>query len=195
MGDVDARVEEVLKTLQDCCGVIAVKVLSEEEKREILKVEGEEEEKIIFGMCRSLNEGVREALKREFTVAMIIDTSKFQYPHHPYIIMKCGDKVLGELIGDEEKIEELRRDPSNLFLWRNFVVYMKRLPRDPKERKKMRVIYLSREPPQLQSLSYIRNSVFGTPSTRGDILIKRMLTVQSQDPNVGTCLIGFNIER
>ncbi len=189
----DAQLEGVLRTLRECRGVIALKVLSEEEKREILDTEGRVEAKIVFGMCKSLNKGLREALQREFTVAMVIQTSEFQYPHHPYMSMVWGDQVVGELIKDE-KVEELRKNRGNLFLWENFVVYMKKLPRNPKERDEMRIVYLPREPLQLKGLSYVKDSVFGTPSTEGDTLIKSMLAIRSEEPTVGTCLVGFNIK-
>jgi len=189
----NARIEEILKILRECSGVIAVKMLSEEEKKEILNAESKAEEKIVFGMCKSLNKGVREAVQREFTVAMVIQTSDFKYPHHPYMIMVCGDQVLGELVDDQKKIEELRKNPNNLFLWENFVVYMKKIPRNREEREKMRLIYLPREPVQLRGIPYVRDSVFGTPSTQCDMLIKKMLGIQSQDITIGTCLIGFNI--
>ena len=195
VGTKDLELEGILRTLQECRGVLALKVLSEEEKREILDTEGRVEEKIVFGMCKSLNKGLREALQREFTVAMVIQTSEFQYPHHPYMSMICGDQVVGELIRDEKRVEELRKIPGNLFLWENFVVYMKKLPRNPKERDEMRVVYLPREPLQLKELPCTENSVFGTPSTEGDTLIKRILTIQCKEPTVGTCLVGFNIKK
>jgi hypothetical protein len=191
----DAKLEGVLRTLRECRGVIAIKVLSEEERREILDIEGRVEEKIVFGLCKSLNKGLREALQREFTVAMVIQTSEFQYPHHPYMSMIWGDQVVGELVKDEKKVEELRKNPGNLFLWENFVVYMKKLPRNPKERGEMRVVYLPREPLQLKGLPYIKNSVSGTPSTEGDTLIKKMLAIQSEELTIGTCLVGFNIKK
>lgn len=107
----DTQLEGILKTLRECRGVIAIKVLSEEEKREILDAEIRVEQKIIFGMCKSLNKGLREALQREFTVAMVIQTSEFEYPHHPHMIMICGDQVIGEQVRDEKKVKELRKNP------------------------------------------------------------------------------------
>lgn len=190
----NARLETVLTVLRECRGVIAIKLLSKAEKKEILDVESKVEEKIIFGMCKSLNKGVREALQREFTVAMVIQTSEFQYPHHPYMIMVCEDRIIGELVKDPKKVEELRKSPNSFFLWDNFVVYMKKFPRDPNERRKVRIVYLPREPLQLQGVSYVKDSVFGTPSTQGDILIKKMLNVKSKDLTMGTCLVGFNIK-
>jgi hypothetical protein len=192
---MDVVIEPILERLKCSRGVLMVKVLSEEEKKAILDVESLVEEKIVYGMCKSLNQGVRESLQRRFTVAVIMDTSVFEYPHHPYMTITCGELVVGELIHDKEKIEELKKDHMNLFLWENLVVYMQRVPRSPEERKKMRLVYHSREPLQLSGLPNIRDCVFGTPSAEGDTLIKRMLNNESNETVIGTSLIGFNIER
>ncbi len=190
----DERLERVLRTLQECRGVLAIKLLSKDEKKEILDVEGGIEERIVYGMCKSLNKGLREALKREFTVAMVIQTSEFQYPHHPYMNMVYGDQVIGELVEDEGEVEELRKNPQNFFLWKNFVIYVKKLPRNTKERDMMRVVYLPREPLQLEGVPSVKNSVFGTPSVEGDVVVKRMLKIQSEESVIGTCLVGFDLE-
>ena len=191
----NGQLERVMRTLRGCCGVIVARLLSEEEKQTVLDLEKNVEEKVVFGMSKSLNEGVRAALQMEFTVAMVIQSSIFPYPHHPHVSMRCGDQVVGELITDEDALEELRKSPYNFFLWENFVVYVKRLPKDPAGRRKLRIIYPSREAIQLQGLSTVKCSVFGTPSTEGDILIKRMLDVPSEEGAVGTCLVGFTLAR
>lgn len=185
------QLECVMRTLRECCGVIAARLLSEEEKQMVLELEKNVEEKIVFGMCKSLNEGMRAALQMEFTVAMVIQSSKFPYPHHPHVSMKCDDQVIGELITDVGTLEELKKNSHNFFLWENFVVYVKRLPKDPSGRSKLRFIYPSREAIQLQGLPSIKCSAFGTPSTEGDVLIKRMLDVSSEEGVVGTCLVSF----
>ena len=191
----DVYVEPVLETLKCSRGVLMVKVLSEDEKQAILDVESEVEKKIVFGMCKSLNQGVREALQREFTVALIMDTSVFEYPHHPRMVFTCGELVVGESVQDKEKIEELKKDRMNLFLWEDLVVYMRRIPRIPEEKMKMKLVYFPREPIQLRNLPNITESVLGTPSTEGDTLIKRMLNNESNKTVIGTSLIGFNIKR
>lgn len=87
------------------------------------------EEKIIFGMCKSLNRGLREALQRKFTAAMVIRSTEFQYPHHPSMNMVCDDEIVGEQVNDEKRIKELKETPGNFFLWEEFVVYVRKLPR------------------------------------------------------------------
>ena len=57
----------------------------------------------------------------------------------------------------------------------------------------MRVVYVPREPLQLRGMQNVPNAVFGTPSTEGDTLIKRMLDNKSESTTIGTCLVGFDI--
>jgi hypothetical protein len=188
------KIEEVLKLLKDCKGVLKTKVLTEEEKKEILYIENKEEDQIVFGMCKSLNKGVREALQREFTIATVIDSSVFEYPHHPHMVMVVEDQIVGEQINDSKAIEELKKDPNNLFLWNKFVIYMKKLPKESEERKKLRMVYLPRKPSQLDCLSFLSECCFGVPSTKGDSLLKKILNKQSNQTVLGTCLVGFNIQ-
>lgn len=47
------------------------------------------------------------------------------------MVIRYRDEVIEEVIRDKERIEELREDPNNVFLWENPVIYMKRMPRDP----------------------------------------------------------------
>ncbi|KUO39200.1 MAG: hypothetical protein AVW05_04595 [Hadesarchaea archaeon DG-33] len=195
MGGKKEPMERVLQTLRECRGAVAVRVLAEEEKKALFELERRVEDNIVFGMCKSRNDGVREALQREFTVAIVIQSSIFQYPHHPHMSLRYDDQVLGESITDREKREELRNNASNFFLWDDFVVYMKKLPRGREAREKMRMIFHPREPLQLRGVPCVANSVFGTPSTEGDALIKRVMNLQGEDAQLGTCLLGFNLHR
>jgi len=193
IGTEYAELRNVLEKLKGCRGVLSVRLLDEEEKGYLLGVEGQAEEKVLWGMCKSLNQGLREAVSRKYTIAMVIDTSKFEYPHHPYTRMECEDLIVGEQVMDEEKIRELKRDPTNLFLWNEFVVYVKKIPGDPERRKKLRVIFLPRAPPQLASTPSVEKSVFGVPSVEGDLEIKKLLGVKDERPEIGSCIIGLEI--
>lgn len=182
----------ILDKLSCDAGVISTRLLSKEEKQQILSKEEEAEDRIIFGMCKSWNEGVRDAIDCEYTVALIIDTSLFQYPHHPHMSVMWKDQIVGEQVTDDDRIQELKKDRFNFFLWDNFIIYIKKLPKAPKDRNQIRFVYRRRTPRQLNELSFIDNTVFGTPSTESDLLIKKMLHVCANEAIIGTCLIGFD---
>lgn len=187
--------ELVLETLRGCRGVKTLKVLTANERRYIFKLEEKAEERIAYGMCRTLNQGIKEALQRDYTVAVVMDTSIYEYPHHPYVLMVYDDAIVGEQVKDLKRIEELKRDQANFFLWDNFVIYTQRLPKGREKRQKLRIIYPPRETLQLEGITCVEKGTFGTPSTDGDNLVKKLLSFTSTDSAMGTCLIGFNIKR
>ena len=190
----DIKLRRVLDELKNCKGVISVKLLDETEKKLLLEIEKKAEDKILWGMCKSVNKGFREAIDKRYTIAMVIDTEEFEYPHHPYTRMECGDLIVGEQVMDHAKIEALKKDPTNIFLWDEFVVYVKKLPRDPEERKKLRIVFLPRTPKQLASIPFIEKIVFGVPSPQGDMKIKKLLGVEDQRVEVGSCIIGLEMK-
>ncbi|MEM2906286.1 MAG: hypothetical protein QW057_02060 [Candidatus Bathyarchaeia archaeon] len=192
---IDKRLKTILESLQRCQGVLRARLLTDEEKRHLLEVEAEAERRIILGMCPSLNLGVREALERPFTAAMVIQTSEFPYPHHPHMRIMLGDVVVGEQVLDRDRISELRKSRENVFLWENFVVYRSRLPRDPVERSRLRFVYLPRPFPALKGVGEAQDEVFGVPSPEGDRLVKNLLGETSTEVTLGTSLVGFSLRR
>jgi hypothetical protein len=193
MGNPCTCIKIVLSTLRSCRGVQTLKVITEDEKKRILQVEKEAEEEIAYAMCKTLNIGIREAIKRESTLAILIDSSLYEYPHHPDMVMLCDNIVLGEQVNDPILIKELRNDKSIFFLWDNFVIYTSRLPKDKKTRERVRMVYKSMNVQQLENIACVKEEVFGSPSMKGDMLIRRMLSYGEVSPMIGTCLIGFDI--
>ena len=185
----------VLETLNNVKGVKKFKVLSTEEKKRILKLEEEVEDKIAYGMCKTINLGIREAINRDYTVALVIDTSIYEYPHHPSMVMVYDDKIVGEEIKDLKKIDELKKIRTNFFLWDKFVIYTLRLPKGKEARQRLRLIYNPRGVSQFDIIGCVKEGIFGTPSSEGDILVKNLLDYISKDSILGTCLIGFDVNK
>lgn len=194
MQSKDARLELVLNSLRSRSGVEALRILTSEEKEHILELEAEAENSVANNLCRTINQGVRDALQRDYTVAMVIDTSIYELPHHPRMTMIYEDTVVGEEIEDMNRIDRLRKDRGNFFLWHNFVIYLKKLPKGRGERERLRMIHSPRRAKELKGISFVKKEVFGTPSNAVDVLIKELLSFMSKNPFVGTCLIGFNLK-
>ena len=182
----------VYKRLSESKGVQVIKLLNSDEKKIILDLETSVEDKIAYGMCRTYNEGIREALNRSYTLAMVIDTEVFEYPHHPLMRMVLEEAIMGEQINDPNKLAILKQDRTNFFLWENFVIYTSRLPKDRESRQKLRIIYQKRGVPQLYGIRCVKDDVFGTLSSEGDKIMKEMISFPSDNIVMGTSLIGFN---
>jgi hypothetical protein len=184
----------VLDVLRDCGGVIEARLLTNEEKKSVSHVEEKAEEKIAYGMCKTVNKGVREALSMHNTAGLVIDSSVFEYPHHPGMKMLYEDTIVGEQVKDKARVEELKKNRANFFLWDEFVLYMSKLPRGAEERKKLRMVYVERPATQLEGHPCVLRSVLGTPSTDGDLLVKELLSARNDKPTIGTCLVGFELK-
>jgi hypothetical protein len=191
----NAITAKALILLMGIRGVLLAKPLDKDGREQLLLAEAKSEERVVLGMCLSYNKGVREALGRDISIAIVINSSEFIYPHEPHMRMLYNDEVVGEEVYDDKRAAELRSSRNNTFLWDNFVVYRDRLPRDRAGREKMCITYLPRKFPELMEIEGIHNSVFAEPSMDGDMAVKNLLSFTSTDPVMGTCVVGFNIKR
>ena len=192
MDNVDACLDDAVDVLRGCIGVKDIQFLTSDEKDRLLAVEVADEKKIAYGMCKTSNKGLKEALRRDFTAVLLIDSSIYEYPHHPYMVMVYDDIVVGEQIKDPVKQEELRKDRKNFFLWDEFVIYTPLLPRDKGAKERLRMVYKPMEVIQLDPVHCVDMAVFGTPSTEGDTLLKELKNWGETHSDIGTCVIGFN---
>ena len=193
MDDIDACLKDAAGVLRGCRGVEGVQFLSSEEKDSLLAVEEAAEDKVAYGMCKTSNKGLREALLRDFTAVLLIDSSTYEYPHHPSMVMVYDGIVVGEQVKDPDKREELRKDRKNFFLWDEFVIYTPLLPRETEAKQRLRMVYKPMEVTQLEPVHCVDDAVFGTPSTEGDTLLKELMNCGATHPDIGTCVIGFNM--
>lgn len=192
MDNIDDCLTEAIDVLRHCVGVESIRVLTSDEKDRLLTVEEAAEDKIAYGMCKTSNNGLREALLRDFTAVILVDSSTYEYPHHPSMVMVYDDIVVGEQVKDPAIREGLRKDRKNFFLWDEFVIYTPILPREKEAKQRLRMVYKPMEVTQLESVNCIDDAVFGTPSTEGDTLLKELMNSGERHPEIGTCVIGFN---
>jgi len=192
LDDIDACLTEAIDVLRRSVGVEGIQFLTSVEKERLLAVEETVEDKIAYGMCKTSNNGLREALRREFTAVLLIDSSIYEYPHHPSMVMAYDGIVVGEQVKDPVKRGELRKDRNNFFLWDEFVVYTLLLPREKDAKQRLRMVYKPMDVNQLDSVKCVDEAVFGTPSTEGDTLLKELMNCGETHTEIGTCVIGFN---
>lgn len=190
---LEGQKKKVIAFLKRLNGVLAVKVLSENEKNQILELEKRNEDKKYLEMCKTLNKAVRTTMVRNITVAMVIQTSEFKYPPPPHMQMIYKDQIVGEFVYDKDKKAELKKSKVNVFLGENLVVYLDKIPKDVSKREDVRMTHIIKPFMKLEELDGIKLAVFGEPCTESDNLIKKLLDVEANDQTVGTCLIGFNV--
>jgi hypothetical protein len=188
---VTEDMEKTLGFFQKQEGVAQVRILTDAEKKSLLESENRGEEKKFMGMCRTHNKGARDAISRKHTLAIIIKGNQFKAIPFPRMRMMYGEELVGEELYEKERIEELKKDKKNIFLWENFVMFMRKLPKDRAEYHRLVIVHTpSNEIPK--DASAFENLVMGEPCVESDQMIKDWFSFKSQESVFGTILVGFD---
>jgi hypothetical protein len=93
-----ARMQGILKTVE----------LNMEDRAEIERLESEAEKGVLMGLCKGVNVGVREALRKRHLIGALSDGT-MQWPRCSLIKMVCGSELVGEEVIDAAKREECKQ--------------------------------------------------------------------------------------
>ena len=185
-------IQKAFEFLQRLDGVVHLKVLNEAEKAILLDSESKGEEKKFMGMCRTYNKAAREALARRHTLVIIIEGGQFKALPFPRMKMMYNDDLVGEELYENEKIETLKKSKDNVFLWDNFAVFMKKLPKDKTERDKLVIVHTPTDIGTSKDPAMFENLVMGEPCIESDQTIKNWMRFEAKEGIFGTILIGFD---
>lgn len=116
---LDAQIQQRLAAVK---GILTVCPLRPADRSEVLRLEDEAEKRSLMGMGKVVNSGIRKALQYDL-VYVALTSMEFSWGHCSSLILKKGDKLVGEDIYDEELLAKLADSPNAWFLHRNFVVY------------------------------------------------------------------------
>ncbi len=115
---------KIVEMLENDDYAMVAKLMDNKLKKKVLIMEMKREsEPVPF-----INKGMDEAFQHEEAMVLIRDTSVIERPNPDYVSeaftlrSEQGD-LIGEVIYDEEELEELREDPAVYFLSDNFVTY------------------------------------------------------------------------
>ncbi|TDA30511.1 MAG: hypothetical protein DSO00_01185 [Archaeoglobi archaeon] len=103
------KMQEILEFLRSLKGIEDVKLLTESEKRELMRIEEQAEKSSLMGLMPGINQGVREAIGRTFTVAAITN-NEFEWPKRGTVKFIYRGEVIGEEIRGEEKLRKLKSE-------------------------------------------------------------------------------------
>ena len=112
---------EIEQTLTKIRGVLCVYPIRLANHSEILRLEDEAEKRSLMGMGKVVNSGVRTALQYD-SVYVALTSKEFNWGCSS-LILKKGDKLVGEDLYDEEVLAKLAKSPNAWFLHKNFVIY------------------------------------------------------------------------
>jgi len=184
-------VSKVLNAIRRLNGVLASEVLTQADKEKLIALESEEENVEFLGFKR-YNEGLREALNRTYSIALVFRSSVFPMPHKPPVKLLHRNIVIGEMLYEDTQPSYRGRAVE---VFKGFVIYPELLPRERSERSHVKLVYLKRVPSFIIGLNEsIEDPVYGEPSPKGHTFILNKLKISTAFNDTATGIVGFNVK-
>jgi hypothetical protein len=187
--EIEAKIEECLRNIK---GIEAVFLLEDADRFRLLDIETDAEKKAFMGLGMCYNSGVREVL-RCGPVFVGITTMDFDWGCQAHLLLKKGDEIVGEEVIDGSRIDDLKGRENVWFLHKNFAIYKDRVdfPQDLVDKKCCFEMPCLTPDEPLLNLPEGWEPVLCTPSTAGDIFLKRTYYQGRDERGTGTVLFGF----
>ncbi len=182
MGNACSRAEEVLAKLK---GILKVQRLEAPQREAALNLEREAEEKVLMGLCKGINVGLREAVSRRNVFACLTDETMV-WPRCSYIKLYCGDELVGKDVYDEEELK--RSKERGDIVAGNLVFYKEKLGILKERTTEMRVHMMPMEIAELCACG----AVVASPSPPADNYLKGLLGADPSDRRLGTIVVGVD---
>jgi hypothetical protein len=183
-------IEKVDAALRSTIGILDVKWLGSEDKKKVLKLEElVRKEGSSLGTAAYYNEGAVEVLSREY-VCVVLNNNEFRHASEPSLFWVAGDIVIGEEITDPERLKALKKKSNIKILKKNFVLHFDRIKKTRGQPPVFVVRGLSF--PELDGVTGIRETLSASPVGSADIYFKEHFGWDTNAPELGTILIGFN---
>ena len=139
----------------------------------------------------SFNKGVKEVLEQE-VVIVALHNPELEHPDMPTIILSSSDLVIGEEIWRKEELEKFKTNANVILIGESFVVYKDRI--NQCKGKPSEFVLPPISPKWLKGISGISKALSASPSASADFAIRKMMGWNCSDPNLGTILIGIDLE-
>ena len=188
---MDSKVGVILAEIP---GFVAQLRISVDDAREILRLERAAEKRAVLGAIPAENHGVREALSRGVVYTVAYRPKFFvsfkDRIHDSSVVMTSGGEVVGEEVKDPARLDELKGRSDVILMGSSFILYKDRVRRAAEEAK---IILPGRAFPPLKNLTGARDIISGSPSPPADLYLKKRMRVDTEDPDIGTVIVGFSV--
>ncbi|ABC56600.1 MULTISPECIES: hypothetical protein [Methanosphaera] len=189
--------QEVIDTINPLRGVLDVGVLTDEVRKNVLKIEMDKAGELI----PVINMGVNECLNRDYTVAIIKNASFRPPPTATVQLVDNKGNLLGEEIVSNNQKKKYKEDEKAKFINPDFVLLkdQKDIEEDLKtenlEKNPTKQAFLL--PPvqfiEVEELEDTCDVVSSSPDPLADLYLKEVFNFED-DPKLASILVGFNIK-
>ena len=189
--------QEVIDTINPLRGVLDVGVLTDEVRKNVLKIEMDKAGELI----PVINMGVNECLNRDYTVAIIKNASFRPPPTATVQLVDNKGNLLGEEIVSNNQKKKYKEDEKAKFIYPDFVLLkdQKDIEEDLKtenlEKNPTKQAFVL--PPvqfiEVEELEDTCDVVSSSPDPLADLYLKEVFNFED-DPKLASILVGFNIK-
>ena len=184
---------EIIELLLTDKSILIAAPMSDEMKKEVLKLEMKRLEELV----PFVNEGMNEAFEEEEALVVILDNTvknervenSYDEQDTSFTLRNESGMIIGETIMDEEELEELRNDPNVYFLSDNFVTYSNLTKPGEKQffvMSSTNSSFFTDTNPE----SLVSSLTVAVPSTPTDHYLKDCFDLPHDKP-IGTMILGY----
>ena len=189
--------QEVIDTINPLRGVLDVGVLTDEVRKNVLKIEMDKAGELI----PVINMGVNECLNRDYTVAIIKNASFRPPPTATVQLVDNKGNLLGEEIVSNNQKKKYKEDEKAKFINPDFVLLkdQKDIEEDlktenlEKNTTKQAFVLTKVQFIEVEELEDTCDVVSISPDPLADLYLKEVFNFED-DPKLASILVGFNIK-
>ncbi len=185
-------IDNVKNVIVHMKGVETTYLLNEEDREIVRELEKKADEMTLMGLGRGDNKGVKAVLKNNVVFAFTTNMD-FNWPEGPNIILMHGERVVGQDLDDEAKLEEMKACKDKLVI-ANIVIYDTSVLKGMDAKTNPLVVVM---PPktckEVECVDKVCNVVLASPSTPSDEYLKGKMGLEYLH-GTGTFLLGFDFD-
>jgi hypothetical protein len=136
-----------------------------------------------------VNEGMKDVLEREHIV-VISHSPALRHPPGPVVVICHEESIVGEEIWEPSRLEKLRADPTTILLGKSLVLHRDALIRA--RGKPLKLAYRALRFPELEDLVGVQDVISITVAFATHLHLALKAGWDTNDPDLGTVLVGFN---
>jgi hypothetical protein len=173
----------------DTPGVVASKILTDEERKLVSILESEATVGDQLVGIKIINEGIRDVLSRDHVI-VISHSRLLRHPPGPTLVLCDRDSLIGEEVWEPDRIANVSQDPNVIWLGRNMIIYRDAIARA--RGRPLTFCYRALAFPELDEVEGIRDVVSVTIGSLTHLRLSQEIGWNYDNPDLGTVLIGFN---
>jgi len=185
----DSVLESAMLRLKETQGVVSCKLLTHKERDLAMRLESTATvQDQLLGM-RITNEGIVDVLSRTHVV-LIAHSKELRHPPGPIVVIRDNENIVGEEIWQPDRLEKLSSDSNALLLGKSMVLYRDALARA--RGRPLKLSYRGLPFPELDEIDGVSDVISVTIGPFAHIRLSQNAGWDSNDPDLGTVLVGFN---